>query len=362
MMRVLHYVDENNLTWCESWRSLLCKLKELGVESTVVCRPGGTLSKYLQDSGLATIEYKPLLPALPCTAFGVASAIDKVRPDIIHTRLSSAAMVGGWWGKRKNIPVVSTVDKHAKMKYYWNADMVVPCSRAVAKHMQAQGCQLAKTRVIYNPIDLSYYKAFPQVRESVRERYSVPPTAKVVVAGARFDEGKGFESLIKAYALFLNHYKNREDMRLWLLGDGPYRNKIEDLIKECSLDNNVMLPGYVSNIREWFWAADLFVSPSELPEGFSVILLEAMACGLPALATNIGGSPEIVIDGVNGMLFSPGRTEELAEKLGAVLDAPDRLPTLSKEAKKSAAIFDLNTIAKQTLEVYAELASDGARL
>lgn len=361
-MRVLHYVDGNNLTWCESWRSLLCKLKEFGVESTVVCRPGGTLSKYLQDGGLTTIEYKPLFPALPCMAFGFASAIDKACPDIIHTRLSSAAMIGGWWGKHKNIPVASTVDKHAKMKYYWNADMILPCSRAVADHMQAQGCQSAKTEVVYNPIDLSYYKAFPKVRESVRERYSITPTVKVVVAGGRFDEGKGFESLVKAYALFLDHYKNRDGTRLWLLGDGPYRNKIEHLVKKLSIDDNVMLPGYVSNIREWFGAADLFVSPSELPEGFSVILLEAMACGLPALATNIGGSPEIVIDGVNGMFFSPGRTEELAEKLGAVLDAPDRLSMLSKEAKKSAAIFDLNAIAKQTLEVYTELVSDRARL
>ncbi len=353
-MRVLHYVDENNLTWCGSWISLICKLKEYGVENCIVCRPGGTLLKRLQSSGLAAIEYKPLLPALPHTAYGFASILDRIKPSVVHTRLSSAALIGGWWGKRRNIPVVSTVDKHAKMKYYRNADRILPCSRAVANHMREQGCQFEKMEVVYNPIDLPYYKALPQIRNSLRERYSVSPDTKVIVAGGRFDEGKGFESLVKAYALFLNRGNKA---KLWLLGDGPHRGKIETLIEELGLDNNVMLPGYVANIREWFWTADLFVSPSELPEGFSVVLLEAMACGLPAVVTNIGGSPEIVVNGVNGMLFSPGKTEELAEKLGVLLRDADRLRVLAKEAEKSAGTFGLDTIAQQTLKVYRNLAS-----
>ena len=353
-MRVLHYVDENNLTWCGSWISLIGKLKEYGVENHIVCRPGGTLLKRLQDSGLTAIEYKPLLPALPCTAYGFAAILEQIKPSVVLTRLSSAALIGGWWGKRRNISVVSTVDKHAKMKYYRNAERILPCSKAVASHMREQGCQAEKLEVVYNPIDLPYYKALPQVRNSLRKRYSVSPDTKVIVSGGRFDEGKGFESLVKAYAQFLRR-GNRA--KLWLLGDGPRRGKIEALIEELGLGDNVMLPGYVANIREWFWAADLFVSPSELPEGFSVVLLEAMACGLPAAVTNIGGSPEIVAEGVNGVLFSPGKTQELAEKLGMLLGDAGRLRVLAKEAEKSAGTFGLDTIARQTLKVYHGLAS-----
>lgn len=354
-MRILHYVDENNLSWGKSWISLLCALNEEGVENRIVCRPGGTLAKDLSDKGFICRGYKPFLPSLPASAVGFASILGEIKPDIVHTRLSSAARIGGWWGRRRRIPVVSTIDKHAKIKYYNDATLLLPCSKAVAAHMREQGCQAEKLRVIYNAIDLAWHKADIMKRESFRRERSVAPDAKIIVSAGRFDEGKGFENLIGAYDLALKHGEVRGETLLWLLGDGPLRHKIEEQVRELGLGDNVLLPGYVSNVREWFWASDIFVSPSEVPEGFSVALLEAMACGLPAVATDIGGSPEIVSDTVNGRLFSPGKKEELAAALEDLINDRNKLAAYAKEAEKSAGKFGLSAIARETVRIYADI-------
>lgn len=117
MLRVLHYVDENNLTWGESWVQLLNKIGKSNVENVVVCRDGGSLISKLSNSGIECFTYKPRLSSLPCTAFGFDLKIKEIRPDIIHTRLSSAASIGGYWGNKENIPVVATLDTYAKYKY-----------------------------------------------------------------------------------------------------------------------------------------------------------------------------------------------------------------------------------------------------
>ena len=127
-MKVLHYVDDNVLSWAKPYVQLLSELKKSGCENIIVCRPGGTFSDMLRDSGFDVREYKPLLSSMPETSKGFRNILHDVKPDIIHTRLSSAAYIGGYWGKKFHIPVLSTVDKYPKRKYYDNASLILPCS------------------------------------------------------------------------------------------------------------------------------------------------------------------------------------------------------------------------------------------
>ena len=355
-VRVLHYVDENRLSWCESWIALLCRLAELGVQNRAVCREGGTLSKRLRDNGIETAEYTPLISSVPPLCRGFGEIIGKTAPDVIHTRLSSAAAIGSFWGKHRQIPVISTVDKHAKVKYYRKADLILPCSNAVACHMAGQGFPPGRMQVVYNPIDVCAYRRNEPIRREMRGRNSAGEKTVVIAAGGRFDEGKGFERLIEAYSILRKKTAPDTDTALWLIGDGPRMPAMKAEVSRLGIDGSVVFAGYADNIKDWLWGADVFVSPSELPEGFSVMLLEAMASGLPAVATSIGGSPEIVEDGVNGMLYEPGDAELLAEKLLSMLGCRESLRDLSQQAVKSASRFSLDAVAADTVEIYERLA------
>lgn len=198
-MKVLHYVNENNLTWARSWLDLLLELGGLGVENHVVCKPGGTLGALLDEAGLPHTDVEVRFAALPALAFSFAKTLDKIQPDIIHTRLSSAAAIGGWHGKKRGIPVISTLDKFAKLKYYTNADLMVACSAAVQNDIIEKGFTAEKTAVVHNAVNCGFYEPNASVRAAKRAELGMDSKTLVFIAAGRFDDGKGFPLLVEAH-------------------------------------------------------------------------------------------------------------------------------------------------------------------
>lgn len=125
-MKILHYIDENNLSWARPFIQLLSELKNY-CENIIICRPNGTFAELLRNSDFEVHEYRPLISTVPILCESFSKILKLVKPDIIHTRLSSAARIAGFWGKKLRIPVVSTIDKFPKKKYYENADYILPC-------------------------------------------------------------------------------------------------------------------------------------------------------------------------------------------------------------------------------------------
>ena len=95
-LKILHYVDENRLAWGETWIQLIKELEVKGAQNHVICKSGGTLSGRLKEEELSFDTYDIPIQCLPFTAFGFRKIIKSLEPDIIHTRLSSAAMTGGY--------------------------------------------------------------------------------------------------------------------------------------------------------------------------------------------------------------------------------------------------------------------------
>src|SRR5215467_5970900 len=110
-----------------------------------------------------------------------------------------------------------------------------------------------------------------------------------------------------------------ERLRVILVGDGPLRRALTEQVHSSGIDDIVFFTGASDRVADWLHALDVFVLPS-LNEGISNTLLEAMACGLPALATPVGGNAELLDDGVSGRFFEPGRVEALAGLVRRYLD------------------------------------------
>jgi glycosyltransferase involved in cell wall biosynthesis len=140
----------------------------------------------------------------------------------------------------------------------------------------------------------------------------------VVVYTGRLAESKGLFDLIKAWELLV---ERRPTARLWLVGEGPDRERLFDLVCDLGLKYRICLPGAFDDIEEVLQAADAFVLPS-YAEGMSLSLLEAMAAGLPVVATDIPGNRELVASGECGRLVPPRDPQTLARTLEELLDSP----------------------------------------
>lgn len=346
-MKILHYVDENRLSWAIPWTQIIGSLGSKGIKNVVVCRPGGTLSEILSNAGIDHFEYCPLVPAVPVLCKGFERLLKLIKPDIIHTRLSSAANIAGYWAKRTGIPLVSTVDKFPKARYYKNADCLVAVSNSVLAHCSSWGLQGIPIKVIPNSLDVRRYRPSGFDRKSFRSQHSLDPCGRVILGAGRLVSWKGFDLLLRSLSPIADKWK----VELWIAGSGPEETKLRELAKELSV--NIKFWGFVSDIRPLMWASDLFVLPSVEPEPFGLVLLEAMAAGVPVIASRAGGAMDLVER--EDLLFRPGDASDLGAKIEAILEG-NRLKELADYSRTRASMFDDLSVLNSFLEVYRSLA------
>jgi glycosyltransferase involved in cell wall biosynthesis len=349
-LKILHYVDENNLAWARPWLQLIKYLEEKGLQNHILCRPGGSLDNYVIENKIGLSTYKPFISSLPQICQGISSIIKATRPDIIHTRLSSAAMIGGYWGKRLGIPVISTIDKYPKKKYYRQCAKLIPCSNSIADHMKIQGFSDSDMLVIFNPVNVDEYRRDLQKRKQFRDANGIQDTDFIILGAGRFVDWKGFDTLLEACLLLSDQSGSSRSWKLWLAGDGPERQNLESYVKLTpKFASNIKFWGFVDDIRPLMWASDLFVLPSH-NEPFGLVLLEAMASGLPVIATSTGG-PLDIVSKESGWFFKAGDVETLANRLATVLRIDD-LSYYSQVAQVTAEKFSVEKIGDQTIRFY----------
>ncbi|MDP3901944.1 MAG: glycosyltransferase [bacterium] len=160
-----------------------------------------------------------------------------------------------------------------------------------------------KIVVIYNGLDKYFFNKNQSARIKLRNELGASSKSLAIITVASFTKKKGYGFLIDVYKQ-LESDLNKYDVKIWLIGDGPEKKNIQLLITNYQLQDKVSLLGARQDIKELLNAADIFVLPS-LWEGMPNALWEAMASGLPVIATNVGGVSEIINNGTNGLLVQP---------------------------------------------------------
>lgn len=200
----------------------------------------------------------------------------------------------------------------------------------VSKHLESYltkdvGIDRARVSQIYNGVDTSKYRpAHPGERQHLPLRQKFGETAVLIGTVGRLNPVKDQMSLVEAFVRLLQRYPEmRETVRLVVVGDGPVRDRIQGRVTAAGLEDLAWIPGSRDDVSQILRSLDVFVLPS-LAEGVSNTILEAMASGVPVVATAVGGNVELVEDGLTGSLVAPADSAALSDAIADYVRSPDR--------------------------------------
>ena len=188
-------------------------------------------------------------------------------------------------------------------------DRIICVSKAVEASLVKEGVSPNKTQVIYNGVDTDYFK--PREGNTIRNKLSIKDDILLLTTISRFNKEKGHDFLIEGLKELKNHILN---FKVLLVGDGEEQEVIKEKVKKYDLENQVIFLGYREDIPQILSATDIYVSPSE-NEAISFSIIEALSCGKPAIATEVGGVPEIFDKGNCGILIPFGDTKTFAKAI-----------------------------------------------
>jgi len=203
-------------------------------------------------------------------------------------------------------------------------------------------------RVIYNFIDTR--RSAPERDECSRETYA-PKGEKILMHASNFRPVKRVGDVVRIFAKL----QDRVPAKLILIGDGPERIFIQQLVKELKLGDRVYFLGEQDYLEPLFFCADLFLLPSE-QESFGLTALEAMACGVPVIGARTGGLPEVIAHGETGFLFPIGEINSMADHAVELLKDAEKHELFRRRARKRAAeCFNTDQIIPQYENYYEEV-------
>lgn len=186
----------------------------------------------------------------------------------------------------------------------------------------------------------------------LRKELQITQDEKIIGTVCRLSSEKGMESFVAAAN---NVLTTREDVTFVIVGDGPMRDKLQKMALASSKPQKIIFTGYRSDVPRILPCFDIFLL-AFLSESFGIVILEAMASGVPVIATRSGGPAEIIEDGIDGFLVNPRDSEQLSEKVLFLLDRPDvRKEVKNRALKKVSEKYDIVNIVKQLEDAYAEV-------
>ena len=315
--------------------------------------------------GYAVFKYPPYDIAL---ANRIAEVIETEKLDLLHVHYAVPHAVSAALGKdmaNSTIGVITTLhgtdvtilghDPGLRNTVRYGIDKST-ITTAVSESLRLETLELIEPQkdlvTIYNFIDEKKYR--PVDPGTLKSDLGIKPEEKIIIHISNFRAVKRIPDIIESFKKVAKEI----DAKLLLVGDGPERTDMEALVVELGIEQHVIFTGKRDDLPELLAISDVMFHLSE-KEAFGLVLLEALACGLPSVATNVGGIPEVIEDGFNGFLVQLGDISAAAEKAMLLL-TDDKLRAAFRENGLATAAdkFHSSTIVNQYEKLYYEVAGN----
>ena len=297
-------------------------------------------------------------------------SIRRERPAIVHTHTSKAGFVGRLAAVIARVPaVIHQPHGHIFYGYYsprrtavftalermaarWTDRIITLTDRGAAEHL-ARGIGRAEQYVtVPSGVPIAELRATAPPRAEARARLGLDPAAFVVVGLGRLVPIKGFDLLVRALPAVAEQVPSA---RVLLVGDGAERQRLEAVAASLDVTRQLRLAGETLDVAAYLAAADVVAVPAR-NEGMGRVIVEAMALGLPVVATAVGGIPAVVTDGECGRLIAPEDVDALSAALIELGRDPALRRKLGEAAMQRAEAFSTSVAREKLLAVYASLA------
>lgn len=290
-----------------------------------------------------------------------------LKPDIIHIHGNKSALVGRIAANLARTQALIIVTVHNFLIYQqanlfkrkvacWiekylakgTHKIIAVSARLKNSLVSIEGIPENKIVTIHNGISMKKWDEFSSV-PSFRVSLEISEDAFLVGNIGRLVWWKGHKILLESLPILL---KNHPEVVILIVGEGPEMNQIKKVAVENNLQKQVKFLGFVPDIRPYLSIFDVFVLPS-LKEPFGIVILEAMAAKRPVVATRAGGVPEIITDGVNGLLVESGNPEAIAEGIDRIISNPELREKVAEQGYRDVrSKFSLEKMVEETEKVY----------
>lgn len=361
-MNVLHISSP------KSWRGgeqqlayLVDELRNEKVRNLVFCPFNSEVHKHCLKNNLNHITYYKGFSANPVVALRVATICARENIDIIHAHDShahtfavlSASLFGNKTpmvvSRRVDFPVGNSALSAAKYNHL-NVKRIICVSKAI-KAMTAEGIKNPeRLSVVYSGIDLRKFESVTGA-DFLKKEFNVPDGHLIIGNVAALAPHKDYRTFVATAKILLEQGLKA---RFFAIGEGPSRHEIEAFVKSEGMEGHVVLTGFLDNIPQVLKELDLFLISSET-EGLGTSVLDALASGVPVVATKAGGIPEIIRHGENGLLADVKDPQGLAGQVCQLIQDKGLKERIIEHGKRTARKFSKENMARQTLAVYRDV-------
>lgn len=335
-------------------------LGELGHRSLLAARAGEPLGERASETGIELVPCAPLFEFDPVSAGRLRRTIRRRGVQVVHAHTGHSVSLAALARRGTAARMVLTRRVDFRLRdnaftrwKYRQADRIIAISEAVAAAMAASGIARERIEVIPSGIDLARRVA-PASPERLAQ-LGVPPGSPLVVQVAQLVPHKDPLTFVRAIA---RARREVPQVHAVMAGEGALRADVEREIAALGLSDCVHVPGYLPDADALIAAARV-VTLSSQEEGLGTVLLDALSAGVPVAATAAGGIPEIVQDGVSGLLVPVHDAERLGACVVSLLADAALHARLADGARRRAADFSVARTAQRTLEVYRAALAGG---
>lgn len=373
--KILYVITKSNFGGAQRYvYELATSLPKNSFDVTVAFGGSGILKDKLEAAGINTRTIESFardinLAKELSSLFELWKIIKEIQPDIVHLNSSKAGGSGALIARFARVPHIiftahgwpflenrSMLWKIIVWKLSWITTLLAHTTILVSAY-DKQHAQMPFVQGRFNVIRT----AIPRVNFITRQTaQQILFTSEMIqthakdlwlVTTAELTPNKNILTAIKAVAAF-NHTNPEQKVFYTIIGDGELNAELQEYVSTHNLKNEIHLAGYVPEARVYLKAFDGFLLPS-LKEGMPYALLEAGAAELPTIASNVGGIPEIIDDGVNGLLINPRDQKTIEAALKKYTETPDLRKTYTEKLNaKIDSTFDLKTMVEKTVAIY----------